>query len=95
MCGEGERGTRYEALYKMDRSASIGSKCEVWHNAVRMYIEGTVADPGRGAKEAMPPPPWPVKNSHKKDGHQARRLIFHVSCPPPPPPSEVSGPATE
>ena len=29
------------------------------------------------------PPPWPVKNSHKKDGHRERQLIFHISCPVP------------
>ena len=31
-----------------------------------------------------PPPPWPVKNSHKKDGCRAQRVIFHVSWPPSP-----------
>ena len=30
-----------------------------------------------------PPPPRPVKNRPKKDGHHARRLIIHVSWPPP------------
>ena len=53
-----------------------------------------VADPGGGEgvggtsngsggrKAAMPP--RPVKNSHKKDGYHARRLIFHVSWAPSP-----------
>ena len=36
-------------------------------------------------------PPWPLKNRPKKDGHCARRLIFHVSWPPL---SEVSGSTT-
>ena len=39
------------------------------------------ADPGGGAKGAMPPP-VPVKTSHKKDGRHRRPLIFHVSWPP-------------
>ena len=29
-----------------------------------------------------PPPPAPVKTSHKKDGHRLRRLIFHDCVPP-------------
>ena len=37
----------------------------------------------RGAEGAMPPPPRPVKISHKKDGCQRRPHRFHVSRPPP------------
>ena len=37
----------------------------------------------RGAKDAMPPPPSPVKISHKKDGCQRWPHRFHVSRPPP------------
>ena len=51
-----------------------------------------VADPGGGGgKGAMTPPPA-CKNRPKKDGHQMRQLIFHVSWPPL---SEVSGSATD
>ena len=31
----------------------------------------------------MPPPPGPVKISHKKDGHQRQPHRFHASRPPP------------
>ena len=38
----------------------------------------SVADPGE-AEGAMPPPPDPVKRSHKKDGRQRQPHRFHVS----------------
>ena len=41
-----------------------------------------MADPG-GSEGAMPPPPGPVKISHKKDGHQRWLHRFHVSHPLP------------
>ena len=37
---------------------------------------------GQGAGGHATPAPWPVKNSHKKDDHHARRLIFRFSWPP-------------
>ena len=39
-----------------------------------------VTDPG-GGKGAMTAP-QPVENSHKKDGHRVRRLIFQLSWAP-------------
>ena len=37
----------------------------------------SVADSGE--KQGGHAPPWPVNNSHKKDGRPAQQLIFHDS----------------
>ena len=43
-----------------------------------LFVLSTVADPG-GRGDHDPPPPRPVKISHKKDGCQRRPHRFHVS----------------
>ena len=53
----------------------------------------SVADPG-GARRPWPPPPGPVKISHKKDGCQRQPHRFHVSSPPPPPPPHPAAGST-
>ena len=55
-----------------------------------MYYQLSSGSWGRGWEGSHAPPP-PVKNSHKKDGRQARQFIFHVSWPPS---RNVSGSAT-
>ena len=56
----------------------VGQKWNIFSLCCQLRIQG-----GGRTKEAMPPPPVPVKTSHKKDGRHRRPLIFHVSCPPP------------
>ena len=57
---------------------------EAAHHHYINYVHSLVSSGSRGggAEGAMPPPPGPVKISHKKDGRQIRLHGFHVSRPP-------------
>ena len=59
-------------------------------NGSKMVVY-SVADPGGPRGPCFPPPPSPVKISHKKDGHRRQPHRFHVSHPPYP----AAGSATD
>ena len=62
----------------------FSTRTELLASSLTLGVNGplTVVDPGRETEWAMPPPPGPVKISHKKDGRRRQLHKFHVSRSP-------------